>query len=116
MKVRIDDNDPCRYVVSSESEAGAEYIVDICQNPIGLDSDGNMDFNGACICTKRENEWLQHGCKDFVYRCEPNLRKPENMGRVYRCKHCRAARDYAFRVLLPYVAKNRPNLPDNHFP
>jgi hypothetical protein len=112
VKVRIDDNDPCRYIVSSESEAGAEYIVDLCKYEIGLDSEGNMDFNGACVCTRRNEEWLEHGCKSFIFNCEPELKKPSNMGKVFRCKHVRAAREYAFRLLLPYIAKNRPNLPD----
>lgn len=113
MKVRMEDNDPCLYCVSSESDGGTEYVVDLCLHPLGLDEDGNMDFNGACICTRGPNEWLEVGCKDFTYRCAPNLKKPENAGKVFRCKHCRAARDYAFRLLLPYVAKSRPNLPDH---
>jgi hypothetical protein len=109
MKVRMLDSDPCCYLVSSESDNGVEYVVDLCLHPLGLDEDGNQDFNGACISTRGTSEWTEAGCRDFVYRCAPMLKKPENKGKVYRCKHCRAARDYAFRLLLPYVAKSRPN-------
>ena len=106
------DNDPCHYLVSSESDSGVEYLVDLCAYPIGLDAEGNMDYNGACISTRGKEEWLEHGCRDFIYRCEPNLKKSENMGKRFRCKHVRCARDYAFKLLLPYIAKNRPNIPD----
>lgn len=110
----MDDNDPCTYVVSSESDSGIDYVVDLCQHPIGLDSEGNMDYNGACISTRGPKEWTQFGCRDFIYRCEPRLKEPNNMGKIFRCKHIRCARDYAFRLLLPYIAKNRPNIPDEH--
>lgn len=113
MNVKLEGNDPCVYIVSSETDAGLEYIVDLCVHPLGLDKDGNMDYNGACIGTRGKDEWLEHGCRDFIFRCEPAIRKPENMGRIYRCKHVRAARDYAFRLLLPYIAKNRPQQHDH---
>lgn len=112
MTVKHLDNDPCVYLVTSESDGGKEYVVDICVHPIGLDKDGNMDYNGACISTRTGEEWLEYGCADFRYRCQPNLDKPENMGKVFRCKHIRASRDYAFKVLLPYIAKNRPRHED----
>lgn len=104
MKVRLDDNDICRYWVSSESEGGREYIVDLCEFPRGKDEDGNEVFNGACGLT---NERI-HGCRDFVFRCEPNLKRHE--GKCFKCKHIRAASDYALRLLLPHLAKSRMNL------
>ena len=106
MKVKMLD-DPCTYLVTSESDGEVSYVVDLCLYPLGHDADGNMDFNGACISTRGKDEWLEHGCSDFIYRCLPNLKVPGNT-KVYRCKHCRAGRDYAFRSLLPYVAKQRP--------
>lgn len=112
MKVRMLDNDPCSYIVSSESDNGVEYVVDLCLHPLGLDPDGNEDFNGACISTRKPNEWTEQGCSDFVYRCAPMLKKPENKGKTFRCKHIRKSREYAFKLLLPYVASNRPNIPD----
>jgi hypothetical protein len=113
MKVRQEDNDPCRYIVSSESDGDTEYVVDICMNPIGLDEYGRMKFNGACVETHKPNEWLEVGCPDFRYRCNRGLKNPANAGKTFRCKHCVAAREYAFGSLLPFVAKNRPNIPDH---
>lgn len=119
MKVRIDDNDPCRYVVSSESDSGKEYVVDLCRYPLGKDAEGNLIFNGACVATqgdcKHEGEHVM-GCRDFVFRCEPLLRRERNVGKAFRCKHCRAARDYALTCLLPYLAKNRPNVREEELP
>lgn len=108
MKVRMEGADPCLYLVSSQSDMGKEYLVDICANPLGLDEEGNMRFNGACIQTRTPDEWREYGCESFRYTCQPKLDKPENMGKVFRCLHCRAAMDYAFKLLLPYIAKNRP--------
>ncbi len=112
MRVEMDGNDPCRFWVTSESDSNEKYIVDLCEYPIGLDQDGNMDFNGVCGLTNARI----HGCRDFIYRCEPMLKKPQNMGKVFRCKHLRCARDYAFKLLLPHLAKNRVNLPEDQTP
>lgn len=114
MKVRMDDNDPCRYWVSSESDGGKEYLVDLCQWELGPDEAGVMQYNGACICTKTDEQWVEWGCEDFTFRCESRLNKPMNKGKVFRCKHCRAAREHAFNLLLPHLAKHRPNTPDEH--
>jgi hypothetical protein len=105
----MDDNCPHRYWVSSEDDAGKEYCVDICDFPIGLDADGIMEFNGHCFMTKTDDGHEYHGCKDFLYRCLPRLKKEENMGRVFRCKHCRAAETYALKLLKPYLLKADPN-------
>ncbi len=109
MKVRLLDNDPCQFLVTSESDGGKSYVVDLCAYPIGLDAEGNMDFNGACISTRTDEEYTMYGCKDFTYRCQPALNRAENMGKTFRCKHVSSAREYAFKLLLPYMAKNRPN-------
>ncbi len=108
MKVRMDGNHPCQFWVSSESDGGVEYCVNICENPGGLDEDGDMVFNGTCGLTPI----LIHGCADFRYRCAPALNKPENMGKVFRCKHLLSAEKYALKVLKPYLKKANPNIPD----
>lgn len=112
MKVRIDDY-PTRFWVSSESDGGKEYIVSLCEFPIGTDDQGNLKFNGACGAP---DGYRTHGCKDFIYRCEPALKKPENMGKVFRCKHVRAAREHALDFMLPYLCKNDPNRGSDNLP
>lgn len=108
----MDDNDPCRYWVSSESDGGVEYLVDLCEHEVGLDPDGVMEFNGVCGLT---NERI-HGCRDFIFRCEPLLKKPENMGKIFRCKHIRCAEAYALKLLKPYMRASRPNLHEDLTP
>ena len=110
MKVRMDDNNPCQFWVSSESDGGVEYCVNICENPIGLDADGDMIYNGTCGLTKA----LIHGCADFRYRCQPKIDKPEHLGQIYRCKHIQAAEKYALKILKPYLKRANPNIPDEH--
>ena len=99
----MDDGDPCRYWVSSESEPGVEFIVDLCELPRGLDEDGIEVFNGVCGLTQDRI----HGCRDFSYRCMPLLRKQEHNGKVFRCKHIRAAESYALKLLKPYMRSHR---------
>lgn len=72
-----------------------------------------MVYNGACIGTKGPDAWEQHGCRNFIFKCEPILRKPEGMGQVHRCKHVRAVRDYLRdlsldRIVLTLIA-GEPN-------
>lgn len=105
MKVRMDEGDPCRYWVSSESDYGTEYIVDLCEMERGNDEDGIPIFNGVCGLTAARI----HGCRDFKFRCDKELKKPINKGKVFRCKHLRAAEVYAIKLLKPYMKKNRPN-------
>lgn len=112
MKVRMDDNCPHRFWVTSEDDPKNEYCVDICSHPVGLDSEGVMEFNGECFMTKTPEEHLYHGCKDFLYRCLPRLKKPEFMGKIFRCKHCRAAEEHALKILKPYLKKADPNPED----
>lgn len=83
--------------------------MDICSHPVGLDDQGNMEFNGECFLTRTPDEYKYYGCEDFRYRCLPRLKKPENMGRVFRCKHVRAAEAYALKLLKPYLIKANPN-------
>ncbi len=112
VKVRLDDY-PTRFWVSSESNADEEYIVSLCEYPRGTDQNGVPVFNGACGAP---DGMRTHGCKDFKIRCEPHLKKAENDGKVFRCKHIRAAREHALDFMLPYLCKNDPNLPDNQLP
>ncbi len=110
MKVRMSDADTCQYWVSSESDNGVEYIVDLCEWPLGLDEEGIPIFNGVCGLTHERI----HGCRDFIYRCEKNLKLPENKGKIFRCKHVNAAEKYALKLLKPYLLKHRLNMPDEH--
>ncbi len=72
-----------------------------------------MCYNGACGLTKERI----HGCRDFIFRHEPKLKRPENMGRVYRCKHVIAARNYVRDMTLDSVIdmflKEDKNIPDH---
>lgn len=112
MKVRIDDY-PTRFWVSSESDSDTEYIVSLCEFPVGTDDQGNLIYNGACGAP---DGLRTHGCKNFKFGCEPKLNKPENMGKIFRCKHIRAAREHALDFMLPYLCKNDPNIPENEQP
>jgi hypothetical protein len=95
MRVRPDEN-PRRFWVSSESDGEREYCVELNKWPLGLNKSGDMVFNGSCIATMDPNGMDEghYGCKDFIYRCEPKLRRPDNMGRAFRCKHIIAVRDH----------------------
>jgi hypothetical protein len=109
MKVRMDEGDPCRYWVSSESDKGVEYIVDLCEWELGPDDEGVMQYNGVCGLTPQRI----HGCRDFIFRCEKGLKNPENIGKAFRCKHINAAEKYALKLLKPYMASHRaPNHED----
>ncbi len=110
MKVRMDGNNPCQFWVKSESEGEVEYCVNICENPVGHDEDGDMIYNGTCGLTTM----LIHGCSDFKYRCQPKLDKPENMGKIFRCKHLWQAEKFAIKALKPYLKLANPNIPDEN--
>lgn len=112
MLVRMDESNPARYWVSSEDDGDKEYCVDICEFPLGIE-DGVMLFNGSCFLTRTTDQYDYHGCKDFLYRCLPRLKKPEFMGKTFRCKHCRAAEDYALKLLKPYIKKMSPSAEDD---
>ena len=117
MKVRLDGDSLCSYIVSSESETDVEYVVDLCAHPLGLDADGNMQFNGACVMTRKNDEWIEHGCRDFIFRCEPIIKRlqPGEI-KFHRCKHLKYASEYAFKLLLPHLAKRQKNIPDDQMP
>jgi hypothetical protein len=106
----MDEGDPCRYWVSSESDGGVEYIVDLCEEEIGVGEDGVREFNGVCGLGGI------HGCQDFYYRCRVQLKDPANKGKIFRCKHIIAAEKYALRLLKPYMRANRVNLPEDQTP
>lgn len=118
MKVRLAGNDLCSYIVSSESESDKEYEVDICLYPVGRDEDGDMLFNGACVCTRTDNQWVEWGCEDWRFRCEPRIKKhrPEDGIKFYRCKHIDEARTYALKIITPKLAESRQNTPDGEQP
>ena len=106
----MDDNCPHIFWVSSESESGTEYCVELGAYPRGKDERGLEIYNGACGRTKDRI----HGCKDFIFRCEPKLKNPQNVGKVFRCKHCIAVRNYAIDLIIPYLLKADPNIPDEN--
>jgi len=110
MKARLLDNSTHEFLVSSESEHEKDYRVLLGIFPIGKNEDGVMLYNGCC----GPDPAMQTGCKDFRYRCLPNLRKPENEGKIFRCKHIRCAREFALDYILPILVKYDPNLPDTH--
>lgn len=116
MNVRMDDNCPHRFWVSSESDGDKEYCVELGRFPLGFSDQGAMIFNGACMATTDPNLSSDGpcmvGCRNFLYRCEPMLRKPENMGKVFRCKHIRAAREHALDLIIPFLVKADPNTPN----
>jgi hypothetical protein len=93
-------------MVHSESESDQSYLVNLGRWPLGRDARGVMQYNGSCGCG------AGIGCKDFMYRCEPNLKKPENKGKVYRCKHIRWARENVLDFLIEHMARNDPNRPE----
>ena len=95
---------PTRFLIVSEEDSEQEYLVDLVEHELGLDKNGNMEFNGGC------------NCRDFLYRCLPKLKKPEFMGQVHRCKHVRFARSEALNILLPYLKKHDPNIHEDFQP
>ena len=88
---------PTRVLVNSEEKPEEVYLVDLTALPRGIDHDGYMQFNGSCQC------------KDFIYRCLPKLKIPENKGMICRCKHLRYAREHALSFILPELKKADPN-------
>jgi hypothetical protein len=102
MKVRMESARLREFVVSSESEADAEYHVDLCAFPLGADANGITIFNGSCGFGDI------NGCADFRYRCLKNLKhNPER--KMFRCKHIKAARQVALDIVLQFVEKTDPN-------
>lgn len=101
MKAQIYDY-PQYLLVHSESDQGAAYLVDLCAFPYGKNEVGKPLFNGRCQC------------KDFLFRCEPNLKKRSNKGKVFRCKHIAHARLVALDYLLPVIKENNPNSQDEY--
>lgn len=98
MKARVADY-PTRVYVTSEEEPDCEYLIDLLAWELGLDKDtALMQYNGSCQC------------KDYLYRCLPRLKKAENMGRVFRCKHIRWAREHALEFMLPKLKEADPNI------
>lgn len=89
---------PTRILVNSEENPEEEaYLVDLCRYKVG-----NV-FNGVCQC------------KDFVFRCEPRLKRPDNTT-IFRCKHIRYARENVIDALLPIIHASDPNIPDEDLP
>lgn len=98
MTARVPDY-PTRIAVTSEEEPECEYLVDLVEWEIGLDpTNAIMQYNGSCQC------------KDYLYRCLPRLKKPEFMGKIFRCKHIRWAREHALEFMLPKLKEADPNI------
>ncbi len=118
MKVRMDEGCPHRFWVTSESDKGVEYCVELGAYPIGLNAQGVMVYNGACIATLDPDGRIDarghHGCRNFLFDKEPKLRKPENIGKVFRCKHCVAAREFALDFLVPHLIRADPNISEDN--
>ncbi len=104
MNVRMDDNHPTRFIVSSETDGSEEYVVDIAAHRVVID--GRVIFNGVCGLTDQRI----HGCRDFIMRKWPRLKDPANHGRLFRCKHIDCARAHALDFVLPFLVKANPNL------
>ncbi len=118
MTVRSADNSTTQFWVSSESDGNVEYLVDVGRYPLEPNQYGDMVFNGACIATKGPDLWEQHGCRNFLFKCEPNMKKPENAGKVCRCKHITCVRNYLRdlsldRIVLTLI-DSELNPPDDH--
>ena len=88
---------PTRILVHSESDGESSYLVDLCAYPVEVAPDQRV-CNGVCQC------------RDFIYRCEPKLKRPEHAGKIFRCKHLRWARENCFDTILLYLAGIDPNL------
>lgn len=93
---------PTRILVSSEEEPDDAYLVDLVEWELGLNEHGIMTYNGSCQC------------KSYLYRCLPRLKKPEFMGKVFRCKHIRWAREHALEFMLPKLKEADPNLHERY--
>lgn len=88
---------PTKLRVDSESESGDSYGVDLTAYPLGEDHRGVMQYNGSCTCSS------------FIYRHEPALKKPENKGKVFKCKHIAWGRQFVLDFLLHELDKADPN-------
>lgn len=109
-----------RFWVSSESEGDKEYLVELAAYPLGYNEHGSMRFNGACICTKSPEDQAMHGCPSFIYNQEPQLKRPDNKGKAFRCKHINFVRAYIESMsvdgMIEQLARLDPNLKDDQLP
>lgn len=116
MKIRPDDNSLIRFWVTSESDSDVEYLVDLSKFHVGKNDHGDDVFNGACCCTRSPDSVEEFGCRDFVFRCEPKLKRATGIGHTYRCKHIILVRDfvkeYATDALISRLVRIEPNMPD----
>lgn len=98
MTARVADY-PTRVYVTSEEDPDDEFLINLCEWELGLDPEtGLMQFNGSCQC------------EDYLYRHLPRLKRPEYMGKVFRCKHIRWAREHALEFMLPKLKEADPNI------
>lgn len=105
MEVKIHDY-PTRFFVTSRSESEREYLVDLARYPVGHTPDGRVVYNGSC----GRSDLGAYGCRDFLYRCEPKLKRPEYAGRIFRCAHIEAARAQCLDIMIDELHKRDPNL------
>ena len=94
---------PSRLLVKSRSDSNVSYLVDLCKYPVGV-APGVVICNGTCQCS------------DFIYRCEPKLKKPEYMGRIFRCAHLNWARENCLDFILNYMREHDQNVSEDHQP
>lgn len=104
---------PTRIYVHSESEPDVEYLVDLTAFPRyqeGIGPDARVVYNGSC----GRSDMGVIGCRNFLFKCEPRLKEPENVGKIYRCKHIRWARENCLDFILPKMKEMDPNIPEEH--
>ncbi len=99
MKCRLADY-PTRFYVTSRTEEGVEYLVDLCAFPVTVD--GVRVFNGSCG-VRGAPETM---CNDFRYRCQKTMKIP---GKICRCAHIIFARENCIDFMLPRMAEADPN-------
>ena len=92
LRVEPHGNYPTQYLVYSETETDAVYLVWLTDPRYRI----LEKFNGSCTCS------------DFKYRCRKRI-KDSNYQAFCRCKHLVAAREESINFILPYLAKMDPN-------
>lgn len=87
-----------------------EYLVDLARFPRCTNQIGATVFNGSC----GRSDLHAIGCRDFLFRHEPKMKDPAYDGKIFRCKHIRWARENCLDLVLEYLHRNDPNIPEEH--
>lgn len=92
VRVRMDGEDPTRWLVDSAKHAGATYAVDLLDFPTSLGP------NASCTCPH------------FTIRLQPKIERGEvEVGTPLRCKHIRLSREaYADAMLMVELKRRNP--------